>query len=45
MQELLSFIYALGHGVCEFLLTSPIYYFTGVIILLFVAGLVNRIIS
>lgn len=44
MQELLNFIYALGHGVCKFLLTSPIYYFTGVIILLFVAGLVNRII-
>lgn len=44
MQELLSFIYALGHGVCQFLLTSPIFYFTGVIILLFVAGLVNRII-
>lgn len=44
MQELLSFIYTLGHGVCEFLLTSPVYYFTGVLILLFVAGLVNRII-
>ena len=44
MQELLSFIYALGNGICEFLLTNPIYYFTGVIILLFVAGLVNRII-
>ena len=44
MQELLSFIYALGHGICEFLLTSPVCYFTGVLIMLFVAGLVNKMI-
>lgn len=45
MTDLLSFIYALGKGVCTFLLTSPIYYFTGVVILLFVAFLVKRIVD
>ena len=30
MQELLNFIYTLCRIICDFLLTEPIYYFTGV---------------
>ena len=44
MEVLIDFIYALGHGVCSFLLTEPIYYFTGCLIIIFVASIVNRFI-
>ena len=44
MQVLIEFITALGSGVCTFLLTEPIYYFTGCFIIMFVASLVNRFI-
>lgn len=44
-MDLLSFCYALGRGVCAFLLTSPVYYFTGVFILLSVGVLVRRIVD
>lgn len=45
MQELLNFLYTLCQIICDFLLTEPIYYFTGVFILLFVGSIVNRIIN
>lgn len=44
MEVLIDFIYVLGNGVCQFLLTEPIYYFTGVLIIIFVASLINRFI-
>lgn len=44
-MELLEFCKALGHGVCDFLLTEPIYYFTGVFILMFVGFLVRKIVD
>ena len=45
MTDLLNFIYSLCGIICDFLLTEPIYYFTGVLILLAVAGLVKRMIT
>lgn len=44
MQDLLNFLYTLCGIICDFLLTEPIYYFTGVLILLFIGSLVNRLI-
>lgn len=42
-MDLLAFCTALGRGICDFLLTPPIYYFTGVFILMFIGFLVRKI--
>lgn len=44
MMDLLEFCRLFAHGVVSFLLTEPIFYFTGVLILVSVAYLVKRII-
>lgn len=45
MQDTLTFITELLHITADFLMLEPIKYFTGILILLAVVGLVNRIIS
>lgn len=45
MQEFLTFITALFQIVCDFLLTPPIYWFTGIVFLFAIVALVKRIIS
>lgn len=45
MQEMIEFIEYLLPSVCQFLLTEPINYFTGICILFAVVGLINRIIN
>lgn len=44
MTDLYSFISLMAQGIVKFLLTAPIYYFTGCLILICVAVLVRRII-
>lgn len=45
MQDFLIFVDDLLKIIADFLLTEPIYYFTGIIVLLAVVALVKRIIS
>lgn len=45
MQDLLTFIGYLLPIICEFLLTEPVSYFTAIVILLSVGGLIKRIIT
>lgn len=45
MQDFLIFIDDLLKIVATFLMTEPIYYFTGIVILLAVVALVKRIIN
>lgn len=42
-MPLLDFCNALAKGICDFLLTEPIYYFTGVLVLLAVGHIVRKI--
>lgn len=44
MQDFLIFLDDLLQIVADFLLTEPIYYFTGIVVLLAVVALVKRII-
>lgn len=43
-ETMLSFITAVLRAVCDFLLTEPVYYFTGIAVLLVVVLLVRKII-
>lgn len=43
-QTMVDFIVAVLRAVCDFLMTEPVYYFTGIVVLLCVAALVKRII-
>lgn len=45
MQDFLTFLSVLLQIVATFLMTEPIYYFTGIVILLAVVALVKRIIN
>lgn len=43
-NTMVDFIVAVLSAVCDFLMTEPVYYFTGIIVLLCVVALVRRII-
>lgn len=43
-ETMLQFLTAVLRAVADFLLTEPVYYFTGIIVLLCVVALVRRII-
>ena len=42
---MIEFIQALLAAVCDFLLTEPVIYFTGMVILIFTISIVKRIIE
>lgn len=43
--EMTSFLLAVLNAVCDFLMTEPIYYFTGLLLLVAVAGFVKKFIE
>lgn len=44
LDTMLDFIVAVLRAVCDFLMTEPIYYFTGIMVLLAVVFIVRKII-
>ena len=45
MQDVLTFVTELLPEICAFLMTEPIKYFVGIVILLAVGGLIKQLIS